>query len=212
MTNLETETAQKRSPLVTIGIAVVGLTLLGAIGIFALKALRPYAFHGVVLQSPRPAQDFTLINQYGQSSTLSDYQGKAVLLYFGYVTCPDVCPTTLAELKKATDLLGAQSDDVQIMMITVDPERDTVEILAEYLAHFDPSFLGLVGTPDEIAQIATNYGIFFQKQETDSVLGYLVDHTATVMLIDQNGYLRLIFPYGTQGDAIAEDILYVLDH
>lgn len=211
MTNSETNT-QSRPIWMRIGITLLIIVILAAVGYFTLNALKPYAFHGAILQSPKPAHDFTLINHYGQDTSLSDYDGKVVLLYFGYTACPDVCPTTLAEIKKATELLGERADEVQTIMVTVDPERDTVEIMAEYLAHFHPSFLGMIGTPDEVAQIATYYGIFFQKQETDSVLGYLVDHTATVMLVDQDGYLRLIFPYGTEGSEIAEDITYVLDH
>ena len=211
MTNSETNT-QSRPIWMRIGITLLIIVILAAVGYFTLNALKPYAFHGAILQSPKPAHDFTLTNHYGQDTSLSDYDGKVVLLYFGYTACPDVCPTTLAEIKKATELLGERADEVQTIMVTVDPERDTVEIMAEYLAHFHPSFLGMIGTPDEVAQIATYYGIFFQKQETDSVLGYLVDHTATVMLVDQDGYLRLIFPYGTEGSEIAEDITYVLDH
>ncbi len=212
MTNSENNLKTPRPILARVGIALLLVILLAAIGYFVLDAIKPYAFHGAILQSPSPAQDFTLPNQYGQTTSLSDYSGKVVLLYFGYTACPDVCPTTLAELTKATDLLGERADEVQTIMITVDPERDTPEIMAEYLAHFHPHFLGLVGTPDEVAQIATYYGVYYKKQEADSVLGYLVDHTATVMLVDPNGYLRLIFPYGTEGAEIAEDITYVLDH
>ena len=212
MTTSETNPQATPSVWMRIGFAVLLILVLSVAGYFILNALKPYAFHGAILQSPSPAQDFTLANQYGQETSLSDYQGKVVLIYFGYTTCPDVCPTTLAELRRATELLGDRAKEVQTIMITVDPERDTPELMAEYLAHFDPSFLGLIGSSDEVAQVATYYGVYFQKQESDSVLGYLVDHTATVMLVDQNGYLRLIFPYGTEGAAIAEDITYVLDH
>lgn len=212
MTNSETTPSSTRPIWTRIGITFLVLVIAATALFIAFKALQPYAFHGAVLQSPQPAYDFTLTNQYGQESSLSDYNGRIVLLYFGYVTCPDVCPTTLAEIKRATEFLGERADEVQTIMITVDPERDTVDVMAEYLAHFDPSFLGLVGTHDEISQIATYYGVYYQKQESDSVLGYLVDHTATVMLVDQDGYLRLVFPYGTEGEAIAEDITYILDH
>ena len=199
----------KRILTVALGIAAV----IGVLFI-ALIAFKPYAFHGAVLQSPKTAQDFTLINHYGQETKLSDYQGKVVLLYFGYAACPDVCPATLAEVKQATDILKEQGrdDEMQFLMITVDPERDTAERIAEFLAHFDLSFIGLIGSEEEVAQIATQYGIFYQKQESSSAMGYLVDHTATVMLVDPDGYSRLIFPYGAQGEDIAEDIIYILDH
>lgn len=215
MTINENENAPQKSAsaiLKKIWISILGVVVIGGVLLLALNALKPYAFHGAVLQSPQPAHNFTLPNHYGQDASLSDYEGKVVLLYFGYAACPDVCPTTLAELKEATDLLGERARDVQTIMITVDPERDTPEIMAEYLAHFHPSFLGLIGTEEEVAQIATYYGVFYQKQESDSALGYLVDHTATVMLVDQDGYLRLLFPYGTEGAEIAEDIEYILDH
>jgi protein SCO1/2 len=208
----ETNERKKFSPASQLWIVLLGILILAGLAFFVLTALKPYAFHGAVLQSPKPAHDFKLPNHYGQETSLSDYRGKVVLLYFGYAACPDVCPSTLAELKEARELLGPRADDVQVIMVTVDPERDTAEVVAEFLAHFDPSFLGLIGTPDQVAQVATQYGIFFQKQETTSVMGYLVDHTATVMLVDPDGYMRLVFPYGTQGDAIAEDVIYVLDH
>ncbi|MCP4140047.1 MAG: SCO family protein [Chloroflexi bacterium] len=197
-------------------ILIVALSIAAVIGVLflALIAFKPYVFHGAVLQSPKPAQDFTLINHYGQETTLSDYQGKAVLLYFGYAACPDVCPATLAEVKRANDILKEEGreDEMQFFMITVDPERDTAERIAEFLGHFDPSFIGLIGEVEQVAQIATQYGIFYQKQDSSSAMGYLVDHTATVMLVDPDGYARLIFPYGAPGEEIAEDVIYILDH
>lgn len=210
--NLEERSA--RVLLKRIWLSILGVVLVGGLILGALIAFKPYAFHGAVLQSPKPAQDFTLPNHYGQETSLSDYRGKVVLLYFGYAACPDVCPATLAEIRRANDILKekGRDDEMQFLMITVDPERDTAEVMAEYLAHFDPSFLGLIGKEEEVAQIATQYGIFYQKQESSSAMGYLVDHTATVMLVDPNGYSRLIFPYGARGEDIAEDIIYVLDH
>ncbi len=205
-------TTNERKLLKKIWTAIFGVAIVGGGLLLALIAFKPYAFHGAVLQSPKPAYDFTILNHYGQETTLSDYRGKVVLLYFGYAACPDVCPSTLIELKQAREILDSRAGDVQVLMITVDPERDTAEIMAEFLAHFDPSFIGLIGTPDQVAQIATQYGIFYQKQDTSSVMGYLVDHTATVMLVDPDGYARLIFPYGAQGEDIAEDIIYILDH
>jgi protein SCO1/2 len=121
-----------------------------------------------------------------------------------------VCPTTLADLHRARQALGSRGQDVQVLMVTVDPERDTVSVLAEYIAHFDPSFIGLTGTPNQIAEIATYYGIFYERKEADSALGYLVDHTATVLVIDRQGYGRVIFPYGTPAEEIAADLRYLL--
>ncbi len=201
--------SQLVSRLVLGGLA--GVVLLVGLVVLIGILFKPYAFHGMVLQSPERATNFTLTSHMGQSISLSDFKGQIVLLYFGYTTCPDVCPTTLAELKQARQLLGKRSDEVQVLMVTVDPERDTVPILADYITHFDPSFIGLTGTPEEIAEVATYYGVFYERQESESALGYLVDHSATVMVIDRDGYLRLIYPYGTSSEDIAADLDYMLD-
>ncbi|MCS7040867.1 MAG: SCO family protein [Anaerolineae bacterium] len=170
---------------------------------------RPHTFHGMVIQSPQPAPDFTLTTHQGQRLSLSDLRGRLVVLYFGYTFCPDVCPTTLSEWARAMRLLGPKADRVQVIMITVDPARDTAEKLGAYLAHFDPRFIGLVGTEDEIARIATLYGIYYQKHE-DGGENYLVDHTATQTAIDQEGYIKLVFPFGTKAEDIADDLAYML--
>lgn len=190
---------------------VVGLIAVVAAGWFIGKALRPYVFHGTVLQSPSPAMNFTLTGHNGQPVALSDYKGKVVLLYFGYTTCPDVCPTSLAELHATLLTLGSQAKDVQVMMVTVDPERDTEAVMGEYMAHFDARFIGLTGTPDQIAQIATNFGVAYARSDADSALGYLVDHTATVTAIDRQGYVRVIFPFNTPAADIAADVEYLLN-
>ncbi len=196
----------------SIWIFAIGLVIgLALIALIALPRLQPYTFHGTVLQSAQPAPDFELTASHGQKVSLEDFDGKLVLLYFGYTFCPDVCPATLSELRGAVDILGSQADDVQVIMISVDPERDTPEMLAEYVTHFDPSFLGVTGTPEEIAQIATLYGIFYEAHEGTAATGYLVDHTATVMVIDQDGHLKLVFPFGTPAEDIAEDLEHLLN-
>jgi protein SCO1/2 len=181
------------------------------IALVALPRLRPYTFHGTVLQSPQPAPDFELTASHGQKISLKDFEGKIVMLYFGYTFCPDVCPATLFELRSALELLGQQADEVQTIMISVDPERDTPEMLAEYVAHFHPSFIGVTGSPEEIAEVATLYGIFYEAHEGTAATGYLVDHTATVMVIDQSGHLKLVFPFGEPAENIAEDLSHILN-
>jgi protein SCO1/2 len=131
------------------------------------------------------------------------------VLYFGYTFCPDVCPTTLSEWARAMELLGPKADQVQVLMITVDPTRDTAEKLGAYLTHFDPRFIGLVGSEDEIARIATLYGIYYQKHNEGGD-NYLVDHTATQTVIDREGYIKLIFPFGATAKDIANDLNYML--
>lgn len=201
---------RRYSPITLLAGILAGLALVFLISWAIGSALSPYSFNGMVLQSPQPAVNFTLTSQFDQKISLSDYHGKLVLLYFGYASCPDVCPNTLIELKGACHLLGNQVDDVQVLMITVDPERDTIDILAEYMSYFDPRFIGLWGTQREITEIATYYGVYFERRESDSALGYLVDHTATVMVVDRDGYLRLVFPYGTKAKDIAADLEYLL--
>ena len=187
------------------------------IAVIALSRMRPYKFHGTVLQSPQPAPDFALNAANGQTIRLSDFNGKLVMLYFGYTFCPDVCPTSLSKLADAMDILGKQADDVQVIMISVDPARDTPEMLSEYMSFFHPSFIGVTGTPDEIAEVATLYGIYYQAHEGTLATGYLVDHTASVMVIDQDGHLKLVYPYTSpdqdvyiSANDIAADLAYLL--
>ena len=163
-------------------------------------------FNGLALQSTEPVPDFTLMASNGEPMSLSDLRGKVVLLYFGYTYCPDACPTTLAQLKKLPPALGDRAEDVQVVMITVDPQRDTPEALREYLAAFHPSFLGLTGTAEEIAAAAAPFGIYFAAHEGTVASGYLVDHTTSVTAIDKDGYIRLVYPYETPGEDIIADV------
>jgi len=187
-----------------------GLLVLALVGWLGISRLRPHVFHGMVIQSPEPAANFTLTDHTGRRVSLSDFRGKLVLLYFGYTFCPDVCPTTLAEIAQALRQLGPKADQVQVIMISVDPERDTPDRLAQYVAHFNSNFIGLTGTPDEIAAVATPFGIYYQKHKGTAATGYLVDHTATVTVIDRQGYVKLLFPFGTSADEMADDLAYML--
>src|SRR6185437_5723591 len=142
--------------------------------------------------------------------SLSDYHGDVVLLYFGYTYCPDICPTTLATLARARDELGADASKVQVIMITVDPQRDTPDRLNSYVQKFDPSFVGLTGTVDQIEPIASSYGIFFQAEAPSGSSDYTVDHTAAVTAIDPQGNRRILESYGLTSDQIAADIRSIL--
>lgn len=208
---VSTQQPINRSRLRIILWTLIGLTLVAGITFLVWSVIRPYSFHGMVLQSPMKATSFTLPGQNGQSVSLKDFRGKVVLLYFGYTTCPDVCPTTLADLHQARAALGEQADEVQVLMVTVDPERDTQQVMADYMSHFDSSFIGLIGTPEQVAEVATYYGVYYEKEEGNSALGYLVNHTATVMVIDKEGYLRLVFPFGTAAEDITADLDYLLN-
>jgi protein SCO1/2 len=172
---------------------------------------QPHAFHGIVSQSPPHAADFTLTSHTGRPVSLGDFQGKLVLLYFGYTFCPGICPTTLAEVAQALQTLGPkETEKVQVLMISVDPERDTPARLAGYLAHFSASFLGLTGTPDEIATAAASYGIYYKKYEGTPENGYVVDHTSMVIVVDEKGFVQLLFPFGTPAQAMADDLAALL--
>jgi protein SCO1/2 len=172
---------------------------------------RPPELHGVALQSPRVADDFTLMTSHGELKSLSDFRGQYVVLYFGYTFCPDVCPTTMNDLKGMAAALGeTRMQDVQVILISVDPERDTPEQLATYTEYFYPSFLGMTGTVAEIQAVASQFGIFFERQPGSDNTAYLVDHTSAVTVIDPEGYVRIIFPYGVSGEEMATDLGYFM--
>lgn len=175
-----------------------------------VSACRPYQYQGQLLDQPVSVPDITLSGKDGQPVSLHDFSGKVVMLYFGYTFCPDVCPTTLSTVNKAIDLLGKKAEDVQFVMISVDPARDTPEKLAQYLSNFNPTFIGLSGTPEEIAAAAVPFGVYYQKHEGTAATGYLVDHTASVMVLDRSGRLRLLIPFETPAEAIAADLKQLL--
>ncbi len=198
----------KKGMWIVAGIVIIVLIILAVAVV--LPRLKPPTFSGMLMQGAAPAYNFELTSHTGEQVTLSDYEGNIVLLYFGYTFCPDVCPTTLAELGRMMRELGPQAEDVKVIMVTVDPERDTPERLAEYVQYFHPDFIGLTGSEEEIAQTATPLGVYFAKQEVEGASGYLMDHTATVLMVDKEGSVRMIWPYGTSADAIAEDVRYFL--
>lgn len=191
---------------IKIFVLVIAIILGVTVGVYFL---RPHTFHGTVIQSPDRSHNFTLSSAAGKVS-LSDFRGKLVLIYFGYTFCPDICPATLANVGQALRELGDDAEDVQLIMISLDPERDTPEKLAEYTAHFHPSFIGVTGSPEQLAEVASLYGIFYQKTEGSAASGYLIDHTATLMAIDREGYLKLVFPFGVTVPEIADDLKYML--
>ncbi len=188
-------------------LAVFLLTLGGLV----VWRMRPPELHGVVLQSPQRAADFTLTASTGEPLSLSDLRGQHVLLYFGYTFCPDVCPTTLADLRMMAQDLGEKTmEDVQVVMVSVDPERDTPERLAQYMSFFDRTFIGMTGPLEDIDAAATQFGVYYEHNRVEGASEYLVDHTSTVTLIDDDGYVRMVFPYGTPGEDIAADLRYMM--
>ena len=180
----------------------------------ALMACGPSGsnFRTSVLEKPVPVPDFVLTDQFGQPFRLSDQGGRIVLLFFGYTSCPDVCPTTLATWRKVHEALGDDADQVRFAFVTVDPERDTPERLGLHVNAFNPDFIGLTGTQDELTPVYEAFDVYFEKDESSgSALGYLVNHTATVFVVDQEGDWRLRVTYGTPAEDIVHDIGQLLD-
>lgn len=189
----------------------LGLAAGVILALLVSRLLRPYEFHGTILQSPDPAYNFSLTDGAGQTVKLSDFRNKLVVLYFGYTYCPDVCPDTLTQVNKALEMMGAKAEQVQVMMISVDPERDTPAAMSEYMRHFNPTFIGLTGSQEQIALTAAPYGIYYEKNSSgESAGGYLVNHTASLMVIDRDGHLKLILPYGTTAADMAADFQELL--
>ncbi len=149
-------------------------------------------------------KDFTLTDHAGKTRTLADFRGKVVVMFFGYTRCPDVCPITLGELKAVKEQLGEDGKKLQVLFVTVDPERDTPKLLANYVPAFDPSFLGLYGDPVEIAKVAKDFRVFYQKAPGKTPDSYTVDHTAGSYVFDPQGRLRLFARHGNAANLIAD--------
>ena len=153
---------------------------------------------------------FKLTDHNGQPRTLADYRGKLVTLFFGFTHCPDVCPTSLSTMKQALTLLGPDAEKVQVLFITVDPERDTAELLANYVPKFDPSFIGLRGDPAATAETAKEYKIFYQKVAGATEGQYTMDHSAGTYVHDAQGRLRLFIRHGETAENIVQDLKALL--
>ena len=153
---------------------------------------------------PRLAPDFRLNGSDGTELRLSEYRGKVVALGFGFTNCPEVCPTTLSTLAKARRKLGATGDGLQVVYVTVDPQRDSPQQMRAYLANFDKSFVGGTGTAEQLAKVRNDYGIAARKNK------YGIDHSSFVYLIDREGRLRALSPYRTSADDIAHDVAILL--
>lgn len=149
-------------------------------------------------------KDFSLTDHTGKTRTLADFRGKVVVVFFGYIHCPDVCPTTLAELKVARDQLGEDGKRVQVVFVSVDPERDTRELLASYVPAFDPSFVGLYGDAAATARVAKEFKVFYQKAPGTTPDSYTVDHTAGSYVFDPQGRLRLLVRPGNVPNLVAD--------
>ena len=196
-------------------ITLVGICSLLVVGLAILLNQfygRPGTFRGTSYGEPFPqAPDFQLMDAQGEAVNLGSFRDKIVLLFFGYTYCPDVCPTTLSELKLVMDLLGDKAGRIQVIFVSVDPGRDTSRKMQKYVERFNPAFIGLSGSEDELRPIWRDYGIFREVVLGTSELNYIVNHTARVILIDQAGSLRLSYGFQTPPEDVANDILILLE-
>ncbi len=168
------------------------------------------AFTGIDITGADYARDFALTDHNGQARTLKDFQGKVVMMFFGYTQCPDVCPTSMAEMAQIKQLLGPDGARLQALFVSIDPERDQPEMLKEYMAAFDPSFLALYTTPEKTATLAKAYKVYYKKVDGPTPTSYTMDHTAGSYVYDTQGKLRLFTRYGTKPELTAADVRVLL--
>jgi protein SCO1/2 len=183
-------------------------TLLQVALVATAAAAAPPALKAGVFDPPRQAPDFTLQGSSGQALKVSTYRGKVVLLAFGFTSCAEVCPTTLATFADAQRQLGPAASGMQVVYITVDPERDGAERMKKYLAGFDPSFVGGTGSPAQLAAVRKDYGVSAEKKTYGSAYTYA--HSSFVYLIDRRGRLRALMPYGHSPDDYVHDLKILL--
>lgn len=196
----------------TILVGVLSFLLIGLVAAGVFLFAKPASFRGTVYTEPYPpAAEIELARDNGTNFRLDGMRGKIVLLFFGYTSCPDICPTTMAELKTALDKIGEENaKNVQVVFVTVDPERDTPQRVQEYVNHFNKDFVGLSGPESQLAKIWSEYGVFREIVESTSAAGYLVNHTARVTLIDQDGNLRVSYGFETPVEDIVHDLKLLL--
>ena len=179
-----------------------------------LAACKPASETGKLVATDITGADFgqtlSLTDHTGKPRTLADFKGKAVALFFGYTHCPDVCPTTMADMKKTMKLLGSRADELQVLFVTLDPERDTQEVLAQFVPSFDARFIGLRGSVEEIAATAKAFKIFSSKVQSEGRSAYTIDHSAGMYIFDKAGRIRLYIDYGEKPQDMANDIKSVL--
>ena len=193
----------RRNALRLIAAASLPLTL-------AACGERKPQFSAVDLTGADYAKDFQLPDTDGKVRSLQEFRGKAVVVFFGFTQCPDVCPTTLAEIAQAKQLLGADGAKVQGVFVTVDPERDTPQVLKAYVANFGPDFVALRGTPEQTAAVAKDFKVYYKKVDGKTPGSYTMDHSAASFVYDPQGRLRLYTRYGSGAQALANDLKQLL--
>lgn len=186
------------------------LTVLAGCDKLGLPGSSKPSFHGVDITGADYGRKLALPDATGKDRTLADFKGKVSVVFFGYTQCPDVCPTTMGELALIKRALGADGDRLQGIFVTVDPARDTPEVLKAYLAAFDPSFVGLRGSPEQVAAAAREFKVFYAKVPGTTPGSYTMDHTAGTYVIDAKGNLRLFERYGMPAEQLQSDLKQLL--
>jgi len=184
--------------------------LAGATVLFSACSEKKVEFRGIDVTGAEYARDLPLTDHNGQQRSLKDFAGKVVVVFFGFTQCPDVCPTSMQELAEVKRSLGADGDRLQGIFVTVDPERDTAEMLKAYMGNFDPSFLALRGSPEQLAAVAKDFKIYYKKVEGKTDTSYTMDHSAGSYVYDPAGRLRVYHRYGSGAQALAADVATLL--
>lgn len=198
------------SPLSRRAILLAGGSALAAGGLAFLYPVRNREFNSVDITGADYARDFSLPDHAGQLRKLKDFQGRAVAVFFGFTQCPDVCPTTLTEMTRVKQLLGNDGDRLQVILITVDPQRDTPQVLEAYMRNFDPQHLALVPSEQQLAEVTKEFKIYFKKVEGKTPTGYSMDHSAGIYIFDPRGRARLYARYGLKPEELASDVRTLL--
>ena len=205
MTALLNTSLSKRHTLLALGVSL----LIGSSVLTACNPNQP-SFKGVDITGADYAKGFSLMDHNGQVRSLADFSGKVVVVFFGYTQCPDVCPTSMQELAEVKRLLGADGDKLQGIFITLDPERDTAELLKAYMVNFDPSFMALRPNPAQLAAVTKDFKIYYKKVDGKTATSYTLDHSAGSYTFDTQGRVRLYNRYGSGATALAADVATLL--
>jgi protein SCO1/2 len=191
-----------------------GLAVAALLSALALAGCQPAppapTFQATDITGAPFGRDFRLTDHNGQTRTLADFRGKVVAVFFGYTHCPDVCPTTLSDFAAALRQLGPLAGRVQVIFVTVDPARDTPELLRQFVPAFHPGFLGMYTDAASLGRLASEFKVVYQKSSVKAADDYLIDHSAGTYVYDAKGNLRLLMPYGSSPDAIANDLKTLL--
>jgi len=206
-----TPSINKRQALrrIAVATATVGVVAVAGVNLSGCTEAKP-TFNAVDITGADYARDSSLTDANGRTRTMADFKGKVVVLFFGYAQCPDVCPTTMSEMAQVKQQLGSDGNKLQVLFVTVDPERDTPEVMKAYMGAFDPSFVALIPTPEQLPALAKDYKVYYKKVDGKTPTSYSMDHSAASFVYDPQGRLRLYMRYGAGVPAMADDIKALL--